>query len=157
MNSIIENYYPTFEQYGAVRNQLLELLTDEDLAFKVEGNPTLGELCREIGQIQYSYLHSFKTFELSFDNKSEDGEGINSVAKFKAWYAEMDTDLKATIEVMSQDDVDNKSIDRGGWELPVKVNLTIYTEALLIFYGKVWVYLNAMGKELPKQWVEWIG
>ncbi|KAA3648801.1 MAG: hypothetical protein DWQ07_00990 [Chloroflexi bacterium] len=157
MNSIIESYYPTFEQYQAVRKQLMELLSDEDLSFKVEGNPSLGELCKQIGETEFSYLQGFKTFKLTFDYKNEDLGLATSVERLTAWYAELDKDLRATIEALSQEEVESKTIDRGGWELPVQINLTVYTEALLIFYGKVWVYLNAMGKELPKQWQEWIG
>ena len=157
MNTIIERYYPTFEQYQAVRAQLMDLLSDEDLSFNVEGNPTLGELCKEIGETEFSYLQSFKTLTLSFEYRNDDAGLANSVEKLVAWYAELDKDLKATIEAISQEDVDSKSVDRGGWDLPIQINLTVYTEALLIFYGKVWVYLNAMEKELPKQWKEWIG
>lgn len=32
----------------------------------------------------------------------------------------------------------------------------IYKEALLIFYGKVDVYLKAMGKPRPEQWAIWM-
>ena len=35
--------------------------------------------------------------------------------------------------------------------------LDIYREALLIFYGKVSIYLRLMGRELPRHWQEWIG
>ena len=156
MNSIMESYYPTFEQYQALRNQLMELLGDEDLSFKVEGNPSLGDLCKQIGETEFSYLQSFRTYKLTFDYKNEDSELATSVEKLAAWYAELDAELKTTIEAISQEDIDSKSIDRGGWELPIHINLTVYTEALLIYYGKVWVYLNAMGKDLPKQWQEWI-
>jgi hypothetical protein len=31
MNSIMNEYYPTFQMYQALRDQLLTLLTDEDL------------------------------------------------------------------------------------------------------------------------------
>lgn len=40
---------------------------------------------------------------------------------------------------------------------PPAVQLDIYKEALLIFYGKVTVYLRSMGKALPRRWQEWIG
>jgi len=49
-------------------------------------------------------------------------------------------------------------IDRGGdFKLPPRIQLEVYKEALLIFYGKTDVYLKAMGKALPTQWREWIG
>ncbi|MEX2143178.1 MAG: hypothetical protein WD740_01175 [Anaerolineales bacterium] len=48
-------------------------------------------------------------------------------------------------------------MERGGWSVPVRINLEIYKEALLIFYGKAWVHLLALRKPLPEQWVHWIG
>jgi hypothetical protein len=35
--------------------------------------------------------------------------------------------------------------------------LDVYRGALLIFYGKVGVYLKAIGVTLPPQWQAWIG
>ena len=157
MNSIMQDYYPTFEQYQAARNQLMDLLNGDDLGFHLEQNPTLGELCKEMGETQYCYLQSFKTLKLTFDYSNEETGLSTNINKLKSWFAEMDADLKSTLEALSQDSIDSQRIDRGSWEVPVQVNLTIYTEALLIFYGKVWVYLNAMGKKKPQQWVEWIG
>lgn len=50
MNSIMQNDYPVFRLYQALRTQLMGLLSDDDLAFSPGGdNPTLGELCREMG------------------------------------------------------------------------------------------------------------
>jgi hypothetical protein len=68
----------------------------------------------------------------------------------------------ASLEGLSEDDIANRRIVRSDFDiddfapLPA-VQLDIYREALLIFYGKVSVYLRAMGKTLPKRWVEWIG
>jgi len=38
-----------------------------------------------------------------------------------------------------------------------KEQLDTYREALLIFYGKVSVYLKSMGKTRSKEWRDWIG
>jgi hypothetical protein len=38
-----------------------------------------------------------------------------------------------------------------------KAQLDVYREALLIFYGKVTVYLHAIERPLPGQWGDWIG
>jgi len=46
---------------------------------------------------------------------------------------------------------------RGDFKLRPAIQLSIYNEALLIFYGKASVYLKAMGKTLPEQWEDWIG
>ena len=37
MNSIMQEYYPVFEMYQALRNQLMELLTDADLEYSPGG------------------------------------------------------------------------------------------------------------------------
>jgi hypothetical protein len=36
------------------------------------------------------------------------------------------------------------------------MDILIYREALLIFYGKASIYLKALGKTLPEQWQAWI-
>ncbi|MFP4346453.1 MAG: hypothetical protein ACLFU8_17340 [Anaerolineales bacterium] len=40
--------------------------------------------------------------------------------------------------------------------MPPHVQLEIYKEALLIFYGKVSVYLKALGKVPSEHWQAWI-
>ena len=67
MNSIITHYYPIFQTYQGLRDQIIETLGDEDLGYRPTArNPTLGELCREIGEIEQAYIASFKTFRLDF-------------------------------------------------------------------------------------------
>jgi uncharacterized damage-inducible protein DinB len=159
MNRLVSDYYPIFEMYQALRNQLMELLTDADLGYRVGGaNPTLGALCRQIGETEYSYIQSFKTFtqDFSYRNRTPGLEG--SVSTLSSWFAELDRELKTTIEGLSEEDLAQRTIDRGGdFKLPLQIQLDVYKEALLIFYGKVSVYLKALGKTLPTQWQEWIG
>src|SRR5688500_9997251 len=63
VNSIMPNY-PLHLEYQAIRKQMMPMLTDEDLRFSPGGsNPTLGELCRVMGEVQRSYIDSFKTFK----------------------------------------------------------------------------------------------
>jgi hypothetical protein len=160
MNQIMKEYYPTFEMYQALRGQLMEMLVDEDLAFQPSGNnPPLGTLCREIGEIEVSYTDSFKHWQQDFSYRYPNPAEIEtSVARLTAWFTELDADMKQTIAGLSDEDLATKMIDRGPeFKMPPRLNLTIYTEALLIFYGKVSVYLKIMGKELPQQWQEWIG
>lgn len=45
-----------------LRRQLLGVLTDADLGFRpAEGCLMLGELCREIGEVERAYIESFRT------------------------------------------------------------------------------------------------
>jgi len=47
---------------------------------------------------------------------------------------------------------------RGGdFKLPLQIQLNVYQEALLIFYGKAIVYLRAIGEPPPQQMQEWLG
>jgi hypothetical protein len=152
------NYFPTFQLYQSIRDQLMEILTDGDLGYSPGGaNPPLGVLCREIGEVEQAYIQSFKTFRLDFSYRNTTPGLDRSVAQLKSWYAELDAELKAAIEGLSEDDVRNRMVDRGHFKLPPQIQLSIYNEALLIFYGKVIVYLRTMGKTPPEQMQEWLG
>ena len=131
------------------------VLTDKDLAFQPEGNPTLGALCREMGEVQHAYVHSFRTFSQNFMYRNKQPHLETSVQKLKEWFAKLDADMFEVVSSLSDDDVANRVIERG-FEVSPQGQLEIYREALLIFYGKVSVYLKAMGKELPQKWQEWI-
>lgn len=159
MNSIMEEYYPVFEMYQAMRAQLMDILSDEELDFRVGGDSeSLGALCREMGEVEHSYIQSFKTFEHDFTYKTDEPGLESSVKKLAAWFKALDEDLKATIAGLSEGEIRTKTIHRGGdFHLPPRIQLDVYKEALLIFYGKVSVYLKAMNKPRPKQWQEWIG
>ncbi len=159
MNSLMQNYYPTFKMYQDVRDGLMDSLSDDDLAYSPGGeNPTLGALCREIGEIEYSYIQSFKTFTQNFDYRNEAPGLESSVTALKAWYAELDAELKAIVAAFSDAELQDKIINRGdNFKLPIQIQLDVYKEALLIFYGKAMVYLKAMGKERPYQLESWIG
>ena len=165
MNSIVRDHLPAtyFAEYQLLRNQLMDLLADEDLAFRPGGATlALGELCREIGDIEHSYVEAFRTFRQSFDWHNPGREIERSVAALKAWYADLDRDLLAALVGLSEDDIAGRRIRRGDFDVddfsPLAAQeLDIYREALLIFYGKVSIYLRATGTELPRHWLEWIG
>jgi hypothetical protein len=157
-NAIMETYYPLFELYQRLRIQWMDLLTDEDLSFTPGGaNLTLGELCREIGEVERAYIESFKSFSLDFSYRNPTPGLSDSVAMLKSWYAVLDQELRETVAALSDEDVQRRTVDRGGnFRLPPQIQLDVYKEALLIFYGKASVYLKMMDKPLPHQWQEWI-
>lgn len=158
MNRIIQQYYPMFELYQALRGQLMASLADEQLAFTPGGdNLALGALCKEIGETQQSYIDSFRTFQCDFSFRRDEPGLEGSVARLSAWYEQLDAELKQVVEALSDEDLDQRLVDRGGdFKLPPHIQLDVYKEALLIFYGKVSVYLKAMGVERPEQWQHWI-
>jgi hypothetical protein len=159
MNSLEQNYLPIFHEYQHIRNALIDALTDDLLKRNLGGETlTLGALCREMGEIQRAYVSSFQTFTLDFGYRHPDHTEIeSSIAALKAWYAEMDAELDATVASWNEDDIANKRIDRGGgWMQPLPIALEVYKEALIIFYGKASIYLRAWGIQRPQQMADWI-
>jgi DinB family protein len=165
VNSILGEYLSAtyFAEYQVLRNELMEVLSDADLGRRLGGgSASLGSLCREIGEIERGYVESFRTFRLDFRYRNDDPRIEGSVAALTAWYAELDRDLMAALEGLSEADVANRRIVRDDFDvadfspLPT-TQLDVYREALLIFYGKASVYLRALGKELPGHWPAWIG
>ena len=158
MNSIMQEQFPVLQQYQALRNQLMDILTDEDLSYTPGGkNPTLGALCQEMGEVEVAYIESFKTFTQDFSYRIEDPELECSVERLVTWFEALDQELMAALEALTEDDIQNRLVDRGGgFTLPPAIQLHVYREALLIFYGKASVYLKALGKPRSEQWQAWI-
>ncbi|MBA3825974.1 MAG: hypothetical protein H0X24_19005 [Ktedonobacterales bacterium] len=63
---------------------------------------------------------------------------------------------KSRVGAFSDDDL-AKTIDRGGFAASVEMQLDVYLQALLIFFGKVTVYFHAMERDLPDGWQDFIG
>ena len=165
MNSIVGGYLADsfFPEYQALRDPLMEILRDEDLGLRLGGETmSLGELSREIGEIEHAYVESFRTFRQDFSYRNPDPALERSVDALRAWYAELDRDFMAAVAALSEDDIATRRIIRGDFDedffspLP-KIQLDVYREALLIFYGKVSVYLRSIGRPLPGNWPDWIG
>lgn len=157
MNSIVSQFGELLTMTHALREQMMPLLTDADLAYKLPGaNPTLGALCREWGEVQHAYTSSFRVFRQDFSYRA-DPELETSVARLTAWFKTLDADMVAALEALSEDDIQTKLIDRIGWSMPVTVNFHTYREAVLILCGRASVYLKALEKPLPEQWQTWIG
>ena len=157
MNSYMQEKWPWIEGTHAMRSQLLETLSDADLAFSPGGqNMTLGALLREIGDIEYSYTQSLKTFKQDWSYHNTEAGLESSVTRLNAWYQTLDEEMKATVSALSDEDL-SKTIDRGGYSMPVEMQLDVYLQALLIFFGKATIYLKAMNRALPQQIQEYIG
>src|SRR5437763_3028380 len=63
MNRYMQEKWPWIEGTHGMRSQLTDILSDADLSFSPGGqNMTLGALLREMGESEYSYTQSLKTF-----------------------------------------------------------------------------------------------
>ena len=157
MNRYMTEKWPWIEGTHQMRVQLLDILSDADLTFNPGGqNVTLGALCRELGEVEYAYAQSLKTFQQDWSYRNEDAGLEKSVAQLKGWFQKLDDELKAAATALTDEDL-KKTIDRGGYAMPVELQLSVYLQALLIFFGKATVYLKAMNRAVPKQIQEYIG
>ncbi|HEU5377295.1 MAG TPA: DinB family protein [Ktedonobacteraceae bacterium] len=134
-----------------MRMQLLETLSDADLAFSPGGvSMKLGALLREMGEVEYSYIQSLRTLQQDWSYHNTEAGLEDSIPQLKMWYQRLDDEMKATVAALSDDDL-AKVIDRGGgFSMSVEVQLDVYLQALLIFFGKVSIYLKAMDRALPE-------
>jgi uncharacterized damage-inducible protein DinB len=156
MNRFMEEKWSWIEGSNGLRTQLMDMLGDTDLAFSPGGqNMSLGGLCREIGEIEHSYIESLKTLKQDWSYRNTEAGLDSSVSQLKEWYQKLDAELQATVAAFSDDDL--KKIVERGFPVPIEMQLEIYLQALLIFFGKASIYLKAMNKPLPKQFADWIG
>lgn len=149
-----------------LRTYMLNNLDDAELDFRVPGNPTLGELCREMGNIERAYLDSFKTLKManwntqseSFDaERDETMETATRVEKLKQWYKSLDEEFETVLMGIPESEFELMKIERSGRSIPADWHYHTYHEALLIFCARCGVYLRMMNKPLNKQWLDWIG
>ncbi len=157
MNRYMEQKWSWIDGSHGLRTTLMDTLTDADLAFNPGGqNMTLGALCREMGEIEHAYVESLKTFTQDWTYRNTEAGLDGSVARLKAWYQTMDDEMKAVVSTFSDEDL-AKEVDRSGYGMPVETQLDVYLQALLIFFGKITIFLRTMNKPLPQSVVEWIG
>ena len=157
MNSYMTEKWPWIEGSHGMRTQLLDSLSDSELAFNPGGeNVTLGALCREMGETEYAYVESLKTFTQDWSYRNTEAGLASSVTQLKAWFQALDDELKSIVTACSNEDW-LKTVDRNGYSTPMETQLDIYLQALLIFFGKATVYLKAMNKALTPVFKEYIG
>lgn len=157
-NSLVTGDFGILHETQAIRSQMIDVLTDADLAYRFPNCPSLGELCREMGETQQIYIDSYRTFKTTFDYGTSDPAMATNIAMLKSWYAQLDQELDAVMAALSENDVQNRRIERPGeTPFPPRVQLYCYREALLIFYGRVVMYLLALGKPVSEQAQRWIG
>ena len=157
MNRYMTEKWPWIEGTLQMRSQLLDILSDANLTFNPGGqNMTLGALCRQLGEVEHSYAQSLKTFQQDWSYRNEEAALERSVARLKEWFQRLDDELKAATAALTDEDL-KKTVDRGGFAMPVDLQLDVYLQALLIFFGKTTIYLKAMNKPLPQQIQEYIG
>ena len=157
MNRMMNEKWPWIEAAHGMRSQLLDILSDAELAFTPGGqNMTVGALCRQMGETEHAYIRSLKTLKHEWSYHNTEADVVSSVVRLKAWFHTLDDEMQAAIAAFSDGDV-NKQIDRGGDAVTVAFQLDVYLQAVLIFLGKATIYLKAMNKAVPQSFQEYIG
>ena len=82
MNRYMAEKWPWIEGTHQMRSQLLDILSDTDLAFNPGGqNMTLGTLCRQFGEVEHSYAQSLKTFQQDWSYRNQEAALEGSVTR----------------------------------------------------------------------------
>lgn len=158
MNSIERDQFALLDQTLAIRDQMLDSLTDADLAKSFGGTTmTLGALLREFGEHEHIYAQGFRTFKHDWSYKTDDVSMETSVEKLRTWFKALDEQLKASLAALPEEAILGQTIDRGGFNPPVMVNFHVFREAVLIFGGKASIYLRSLNKPFADQVRDWIG
>ena len=150
MNTLIEEKWVWIAGVHAMRSGLLESLSNADLVFNPGGqNSSLGELFREIGQVEQSYIDSFKNSKQDFLYRHPDPMLETSVANLTVWFQSMDAAFIETLSAITEADT-HKTIQRpAGNAVTLSLQVDIYIQAMMIFFGKAIIYYRTMEKSLP--------
>lgn len=156
MNRIKHEKWPWIEAAHGMRTQLLESLSDADLAFSPGGQAmTLGALCREMGETEHAYTQSLKTLKQEWSYRHPQAGVASQVGHLKTWFQTLDAEMQLALATFLEEGGE-KTIDRGG-PVTVEFQLDAYLQAVLIFLGKATIYLRVMNKQLPPFFEEYIG
>src|SRR5258708_12577834 len=102
MNRYMLEKWPWIEGTHAMRSQLLDILSDADLAFNPGGqNMTLGALCREMGEIEDSYVQSLKTFQQDWSYHNMEAALDSAFPRPTPCFQPLDNQLQSTIPAFS--------------------------------------------------------
>ncbi len=143
---------------ATLRTDLLATLSDDDLGFAVTGNPTLGEVLADLAATERAYIGGFRTGEVTFGPADVPATGPGGVERMRARFQALDAEFEAAIGALSDAEFRERRIDHGdGYVLSMGELVHTWIEALVIVYGKIDVYLRAMGRSRSEQWVDWIG
>src|SRR5262245_60149822 len=120
MNKYMEEKGSWITGTHAMRNALLDLVTDADLTFNPGGqNRTLGGVFKKIGEVAYAYLQSLKTFKTDFAYRNDEVDLDTSVARLKAWYESLDTEMEKTLNAFSDEDFKKDVKRASGYTMPL--------------------------------------
>ena len=156
MNKLMTEMGQLLDMTHGVRDQALALVEEADMAFALEGSPTLGDLIRQMGDVQVAYTGAFASRKIDWATSADGRDGVTSGADAAAWFAGLDQAFKDAVGAVADEDL-AAMVERDGWSYPITAHFHTYREAVLIFFGKLDLYLRALGKTRPDEWAAWVG
>ncbi len=159
-NSLAKRESDVLHETQKLRHQLLDMITDADLTYTFPNSPSLGALIRAQAETEHTYAESFTTFKQAFDYRHSDDTIETSVERLRTWFTQIEIDLDAALNTLTEGDIETKTVDRYGWFPKLGIQLHTYRESILIFAAKASIYVRALGKnpaDMPEQFRYWIG
>lgn len=159
MNQIEQNFMSLLDMGMDVLAEALSEVSSGDLEFTPPGESvSLGELSRAMGDVTYAYAESYRTGVMDLTLSAENRDRPHTGREMADWLRAQEGLLKEAVSGLSDEQLTTKTVDRGGgWKIPLLTQFHVYREALLIFFGKLDVYLRMMNKKRPARWVQWVG
>jgi hypothetical protein len=159
VNSLIRDQYGMVEMTQNLIAEAFDMLGDADLDFTPgPGAPTIRDLFVEQAAIQAGYIEGFRTFQGNFHQFAPVEIDASTIETLRSGFARLNADLKETLAAISEDDLANRMVDRGGgFVIPVAMQMHIYRESILILSGKLSVSFRLLGLTFTEQWRDWIG
>lgn len=159
MNQIEKDFFQLLDMGMDVLASVLTKISADDLELKPAGTElSMGELCRQMCDTAHAYTESFLSKDMDFELRAPERDGPSTGAEFATYLRQLETRMKEVIRSFSDDDLATVKIDREErWMVPPVLQFHIYREALLIFFGKLDVYVRMLNVERPVLWVRWVG
>ena len=154
MNSEKENFLRTWENEFKTTLKVLKAYPEGRQNFRPH------EISRSAREIAKTIAGEEKAVVLGVISGNMDFSVMTSVPEdmkeLIEWYERSHKEMVHKYNELSDEDL-KKTIDRGSFSPTIDVQLQVYLQALLIFFGKATIFVKAMNKPLPQPFQEWIG
>ncbi|MCU0476910.1 MAG: hypothetical protein MUC99_12530 [Anaerolineae bacterium] len=144
------------EAFHDMRAKLVGSLTEADLVYALPNNPTLGEQLADFLGIEAFYAQSFASLEQDWKAYQRPA-ALQTPADYLTAFDGSFAKLKTALSAYRPDQGQAVTVKRGDWEPTLVQQFDTYAQAVLIVFGKLDIYIKALGKPLPERWADWVG
>ena len=155
MNRLMKRYPELMEANQKLRHDVLDAISDDDLTHTLGGDTlSLAGLLLQQGRWEDDYVQAWHTLEMRHGSRSAPEH--QTVAGFRAWFAEIEQGVRTTLEAMSDEEL-SRPVKRGAHSLPLEITVYTYRESLIIFAGKASLYLRSLGRPVSAHLKGFVG